>query len=177
MEEKNSIPGFKAELLEEPYVQHLHSIIYALTNRLSEFDKKVEELEAEIRRLKKLPKKPKITPSQLDKTPEEGSGPDDSKKRNKGGKRKKKENLEIHDTQDIALEDVPSGWEFTGYEIRIIQDFVVRANNIEYRLEVWKSPDGKEQRMASLPAELQNTHFGSTLKGYILHEYYACGVS
>jgi hypothetical protein len=93
MEEKHNIPGFRPELLSEPYVQHLHSVIYSISARLSEQDKKIAELEAEIRRLKKLPKKPDIKPSKLDESPEDSKA-EAEQKETKGGKRKKKESLE-----------------------------------------------------------------------------------
>jgi hypothetical protein len=177
MAEKQNIPGFRPELLEELYVQHLHSVIYSISARLSAQEKKIAELEAEIRRLKKLPKKPDIKPSKLDENPKEPSNTEAESKEAQGGKRKKKETLEIHDHQEISLVDVPADWEFAGYESRIIQDFIVRANNIEYRLEIWKSPDGLDRQVACLPEHLQNTHFGPVLKAYILHQYYECGVT
>ena len=99
----------------------------------------------------------------------------DRKKNWKKGSKKGK--LEIHEQKPIPATSVPVGWQFVGYKSEIIQDFVVRANNIEYQLEVWQSPDGKEELIASLPEHLQRTDFGPILKGYIIHQYNECGVS
>lgn len=176
MKETQNIPGFKPSLAAEPYVQHLHSLVYSLSERLEAQDKKIAELEAEIRRLKNLPRKPDIKPSKLD----EGTPPTEKpKKKDKKNwtKSKKKANLEIHEQRPVKAEQVPPNWQFAGYKSHLVQDFIVRANNIEYQLEVWKSPDGKEELTATLPGHLQNTDFGPILKGYILHQYNECGVS
>ena len=175
MEKYQNIPGFKTSLLGEPYVQHLHSLLQSFSERLEVEDKKIEELEAEIRRLKNLPKKPKIEASKLDEeTPPTEKA---EKKKKHWTKGKKKEHLKIDEQKTIELENVPTGWYLSGYKNKLIQDFIVRANNIEYQLEVWKSPDGKEELVASLPKHLQNTDFGPILKGYILHQYNECCVS
>ena len=160
------VPGFRKELLEEPFVLYLLDKLFQLSEEL-------EELKAEVRTLKKLPKKPKIKPSNLDKpNPKGGKG-----KERKTGKRKKKENLSIHDTKDIKLADPPIGWKLVGYKSCIIQDIIVRAHNIEYKLEKWQSPDGAQTQIAVMPEHLQNTHFGAQLKAYILHQYHECVVT
>lgn len=175
MKKTADIPEFDSSLLSVPYVQYLHSLIQSLSEQLEGQDKKIEELEAEIRRLKNLPKKPDIKPSKLD---EETPPTEEPKKKKKVWKKgSKKENIEIHDQKPIPLESVPSGWEFKGYKSQVIQDFIVRANNIEYQLEVWVSPDGAKELIATLPSHLQGTDFGPILKGYILHQYNECGVS
>ena len=62
------VPGFRKELLEEPFVLYLLDKLFQLSEEL-------EELKAEVRTLKKLPKKPKIKPSNLDKpNPKGGKG-------------------------------------------------------------------------------------------------------
>jgi len=175
MKKTANISTITPALASEPSVQQLLSLIHSLSERLAAQDKKIEELEAEIRRLKKLPKKPNLKPSKLD---EETPPTEEAKKKKKRWKKgSKKGKLEIHEQKPIEIESVPVGWQFVGYKSEIIQDFIVRANNIEYQLEVWQSPDGKEELIASLPAHLQKTDFGPILKGYILHQYNECGVS
>ena len=104
-----------------------------------------------------MPKKPNLKPSKLD---EETPPTEEAKKKKKQWKKgSKKGKLEIHEQKAIEVGSVPVGWQFIGYKSEIIQDFIVRANNIEYQLEVWQSPDGKEELIASLPAHLQKTDF------------------
>jgi len=175
MKKTAAISTIPPNLASEPSVQQLLSLIHSLSERLAAQDKKIEELEAEIRRLKKLPKKPNLKPSKLDEETPPTETPKKKKKNWKKGSKKGK--LEIHEQKPIPAVCVPTGWQLVGYKSEIIQDFIVRANNIEYQLEVWQSPDGKEELIASLPAHLQETDFGPILKGYILHQYNECGVS
>ena len=160
-------------------MKYLLSFISSLEERMLEKEAKIESLEAEIRVLKSLPKKPKLEASNLDKTPDVGTGKSGGqpKKRPGSEKRKKKETLEIHEYIKIELKDIPVGWQLVGYKNRIIQDIIVRSNNISYDLEIWRSPDGLEQRVASLPAYLTKKQFGANLEGYVLHQYYHCGVT
>lgn len=165
------------------YLQKLVNKVYGLTNELQQKTEELEKAKEEIRRLKKLPKKPNLKPSKLDE-PIPGKKVKDGNKSKKGqekrkgsAKEKKQENLEIHSTVPVVAEGIPTGWKFVGYKSRIIQDIVIRANNIDYQIEVWESPDGKEQIEAKLPEYLESTHFGPILKGHILHQYYECCVS
>ena len=147
-------------------MQFLHDNVVALSE-------KVEELESELRKKKKLPKKPKIRPSNLDK---QRDGKKTKRKGRTTGKRKKKENLEIHETKKIKVKGLSEGWKLVGHEKHIRQDIKIQAHNVEYKLEKWKSPTGQIV-VAELPPHLQNTHFGATLKTHIIYQYFECGVT
>ncbi len=177
MKSNESLPGFRPELMTEPMVQHLFVLVELQARSLEQMGARVEALEAEIRRLKKLPRKPNIKASRLDENPKNPNKNGSTKKGKKGLKRKKKENLEIHETEKVKLDGIPEGWRLVGYKSRVIQDIIVRANNIEYQLEVWKSADGKQTMVAKMPDHLENTHFGAMLKAYIIHQYFECAVT
>ena len=149
MESTSNIPLLFLKYFEV-YLKKLWSIIEKLRVDLAEKSEKLELAEAEIRRLKELPKKPKLKASRLD---EPASGAPEKEKKKRGGsvKRKKKGSLKIDDVQQIKAEDVPSGWKLKGYKSCIIQDIIIRSNNIEYQLEIWQSPDGKQGMTAQLP--------------------------
>ena len=123
-------PNVDKDTLSLPYVQWQQEQI----NKLVE---NKELLEQEIRRLKNLPKKPKIRPSRLDKKEQDDKGVK-SDKREKGGKRpgsqkrKKKKDLPIDTEQIIKANDVPQGWELSGYKPYVVQDIIVKRNNILY---------------------------------------------
>ena len=69
------VPGFRKELLEEPFVLYLLDKLFQLSEELE------AQLKAEVRTLKKLPKKPKIKPSNLDKpNPKGGKGQKSAKR-------------------------------------------------------------------------------------------------
>ena len=141
-----------------------------LAQRDSELAQTREELEAaaaEIRRLKNLPKKPKLKPSKLD---EPKPVPKSAKKSKRPGsaKKRKKENLQIHDRRKVTAKDIPSDWVFKGYAPYVIQDLIIRANNIEYQREIWERPDGQQRIVAALPEYLAGKHFGATLQALSL---------
>ena len=76
--------------------------------------KKIEELEQQILTLKGETTKPKIKPSTMDKeTDSDGNkdnrGENDDKEKKKGPKRKKTEQLAIHETEIIEPDVVPEG--------------------------------------------------------------------
>ena len=164
--------GFRPELLKEPFVQYLLEKLDESDRQISLLTLRVEELAAELRKKKKLPKKPGIKPSKLDEDPDKTT----PKENRKTGKRKKKASLEIHETRKIKVAGLSEDWKFIGYENHIRQDFIVQANNVQYLLEKWRGPKG-EICIAELPAHLQNTHFGPILKAFIIHQYYECGVT
>lgn len=171
------IPQVEEQILDHAYVQYLLKLLAELSEKLSAQDKRIEDLEAEISRLKKLPKKPKVKPSKLDEENSLSSDEEKAEKPSAWSKGSKKDKLEIHEHKDIKPDDVPSDWVLVGHECHVRQDMLVRANNIEYRLEIWRSPDGQQEKKGLLPSHLQDTHFGGTLKSYILHQYYECGVT
>jgi len=160
----------------ESYLRKLYELIERLHGQLREKSKQLEDAQSEIRRLKNLPKKPVIKPSELDnpKSPNSKKG---EKKRPGSEKVSKKAELKIHEERKIKAKDVPTGWKFKGYKPYIIQDLLIRANNINYQREIWQSPDGKQTLVANLPKHLQGKQFGEVLQGYLLHQYYECGVS
>ncbi len=174
--------------LEEALVQRGEELVRyeeALAGRDEQLAALAEELEAaqaEIRRLKKLPAKPKMQASQLDKPQQSDEDQAKGKGKDKGKrpgseKAEKRKNLEIHEHRLVSAQGVPVGWTLKGYEAYVVQDLLIRANNISYDREVWVSPDGAKQLVASLPAHLHGKHFGETLQAYVLHQYYHSGVS
>lgn len=149
--------------------------LFSMSEELEDTKEKLSKAEAEIKRLKKLPGKPKLKPSKLDEEKPSGKGTK-GKKKGKEGKKRKKGKLEIHEQKVVELAGVPSDWELVGYSTYVVQDMLIRGNNIEYQREVWRSPLGEEVT-AKLPAELQGKQFGMTLRAYVIHQYYECGAS
>jgi len=165
--------GFRRSLLEEPFVRYLLEKLAGSDQKVLELTKKVETLEKELKELKKLPKKPNLKPSKLDETPTDKPK---GKTGRQTGKRNKKETLEIHQIKEIKIEGLSEDWHLIGHQSHVRQDFIVCANNIEYLLEIWVNEQGEKQ-VATLPIHLQNTHFGGTLKAFIIHQYFECGVT
>lgn len=134
---------------------------------------RIEVLEAEVARLKKLPKKPKIRPSTLPKDDDDdGPGaPGQGGDKVSGKPRKRKKKLIIHHTQVIKPENLPTGSRLLGYENYTVQDLLIQPDNTCYRLARYLTADGK-RLIGVLPEELQGQHFGTTLRSYILYQHH-----
>ncbi len=170
MEKKGDIPSVSEEILSHPYVQHLHKIIEGLVKKVESMEAEISELKEEVAKLKKVPKRPKIKPSRLDE--EKGD-----KKRSKGSKRagsekrKKKKDLPIDERRKLKANDVPKGWVLAGYKPYVVQDIILRRNNIKYEREIWGSPDGSQRIIADLPSSIEGRDFGEEIRRYIISLY------
>jgi len=71
----------------------------------------------------------------------------------------------------IEPKDIPEGSEFKGYEEYIVQDIEIKPKNTKYKRARYKTPDGK-YIVGELPGVVSGTHFGPTLRSYILSQYY-----
>jgi len=130
----------------------------------------IQKLRDEIARLKGQDPKPKIRPSALETEKK------NRKKPARKGKRKKTCELEIHETVDIAPEDIPPGSRFKGHEEFTVQDIRIELHNTRFRLQCWESPAGK-RLVGQLPPELGGCHFGVILRSFILYQYYHAHVT
>ena len=157
-----------------PLVQALLDIIGQQQSHIQALEERVGKLEDELRRAKGGSERPKLKPSQLEGNGQEAEG-EDEKSENKPGrgkrKRRKTDDLPIHETRRVAAPEIPAGWRFKGYRRFVVQDLKIEVHNTCYLLEQWQSPTG-EYVSAQVPAELRGRHFGSTLASFILHQYH-----
>ncbi len=166
--DRNRLPLIPEEE-QTPAVHLLLAFIEKQQEAIHKQQVEIEALKAEVARLKKLPKKPKIRPSTLPKDDDKSDGSDQDEKNTCSCKREKK--LIIHNTKIIKPDCVPDGSRLLGYEDFTVQDLLIQANNICYRLARYRTPEG-EKLIGVLPKELQGSHFGTTLKSYIIYQYY-----
>ncbi len=138
--------------------------------------KLIQSLRDEIAALKGNKPKPTISPSVMDSVAGGDKGLNSAgEKRPGSAKRKKTEQLTIHETKIVKAESVPAGSVFKGYKEFVVQDMVINAHNILYQVERWETPSGSYVEV-KLPGEV-NGHFGSKLVSYILYQYYQCHVT
>jgi hypothetical protein len=133
---------------------------------------KIQALENELRKLRKLPKRPEFRSNTMEPR-DRSRGKKDKAEPTSETKTSfaKREQSEVK----ISVENVPEGSRFKGYRDFTVQDIDLVAKEITYKLEVWQTPDGRVIR-ANLPAELNGEHFGPALKAYIT-SMYAHGVT
>ncbi|MCP5015187.1 MAG: transposase [Ketobacter sp.] len=159
----------------QSHVEQLQLLREQQQETMQQQQERIELLEAEVARLKKLPKKPKIRPSTLPKDDDDdepdapGQGGDNATWVS-GKLRKRKKKLTIHKTKVIKPDNLPKGSRLLGYENYTVQDLLIQPYNTCYRLARYLTPDGK-RLIGALPKALQGKHFGITLRSYILYQH------
>ena len=140
--------------------------------RIGELEQENAALYEELARLKGLKGRPDIKPSNLDKKTDKAlsdSKSDGKKRRGGAGKRCKTAALEIDDTRIIKVA-APPGSRFKGYRDSVIQDIIIRRNNVLLRREVWETPEGTFL-VAPMPEDIHG-HFGAELRRFVVFYYY-----
>lgn len=157
-----------------PWVQSLVSLIQDQAEQIAKFKITVQELRDEIARLKNTPKRPKFRPQgrtlSSKKNDHQGGSSQESSPA-AGGTSTQKSREEIV----VKPPHVPSGSRFKGYATYSVQELTLIPKDVIYKLEVWQALDGSIVR-ASLPPELEGTHFGSDLRA-LIHGLYASGMT
>lgn len=148
-------------------------LVDELLGLVKERDLYIEELEREVRRLKKLPQKPSIQSSQLNNGGKANRG---CGKRPGSAKLKKTEYLSIDEIHIVKLDKIPEGARFKGYRQFTIQDIVIKPKNLLFKCERYQLKDGTYLQ-AELPQAFKQKHFGPTLRAYVHHQYFHQGVT
>ena len=156
-------------------IEQQQALIEQQQETLLQQQERLKALEAEVARLKKLPKKPKIRPSALPKDDDDEPDAPGQGGNNTTGKsdkpRKRKKKLALHNTEVIKPDTLPGGSRLLGYENYTVQDLLIQPSNTCYRLARYLTPDGR-RLIGVLPETLQGKHFGTTLRSYILYQHH-----
>jgi len=158
-------------------MKELKRLLKKLNKKLTEQSRVIFSLREEnkllknkISRLNKKNGRPKIPPSSLEKPKRKKNLL--KRFKNKFFKKKAKRKKEII---IVKPKEIPEGSRFKGYRNFTIQEIKIEALDIQYRCEVYETPDGKLIR-GELPKNI-NGHFGNELISYCLHQYYQCRVT
>jgi hypothetical protein len=155
--------------------REVFSLLETLFGMILELRKENQELRDEINRLKGEKGKPTFKPNNdLHLNRGKGDGtlePGLTKKWVKGSKRAR---IKIDRTEVIELDrsNLPDDIEFKGYEEKVIQNIILKTDNVLYRLEKYYSPSLKKTYTAELENSLKNTEFGAETKALISALYY-----
>jgi len=138
---------------------------------------KIEALQAELRRLKKLPPKPTLYPNKTKDQPKIKDGKPISKNKKTGGSQKGKnrssrKDLKFHHTEKLPLpENIPDGFELMGYQDLIVQDLNCEPLNTRFQIPRLYNRETKETIQIDLPAGIKG-HFGGKLRTMIIFLHY-----
>lgn len=169
------------EAEQTPVVKGLLALVEHLIDQNQKLQQEVEVLKDEVRVLKGQKKRPKFKPSKLDASTDDEQCPDKEQgeqSSHSSGKRRRrnKQQLKIHRERVIKPDHVPEGSRFKGYQDFVVQELLIHSENIRYRLERWLSPDG-QVITGPLPDALRNSHYGPTLRSYVLYQHHHCQVT
>lgn len=169
-----------------PIFEHdMTPIVKALIARNEEYAgmilmlrEQVQLLKDEIAILKGQKPRPKIPPNQLGKDKPDPSGKDDGagKKRPGSAKKDKTAALEVDETRQIQLENIPPGSKFKGWSDYVVQELTVNKKVILFQLACFVDANGKTIQ-AQLPLGYRTGHFGPQLIAFCLYQYHQCHVT
>jgi hypothetical protein len=158
------LPDLDALSLDE-----LKKLVVQLLVRVSAQEEEIQQLRAEIARLKALPKKPKLAPGGMDKATER-----DKRARTKEVRRQRRKRQSGRRTPPVTEErtlviEAPAGSRRRGFEPFTVQDLILTPQVILFRRERWVTPDGQEI-IAPLPPEVTG-HFGPGVVRFVLMQH------
>jgi hypothetical protein len=156
-------------------IQELEQTIGKMEKQLKQQQERIEQLEAELRDLKKLKGKPKIQASKLNESEPRPEGEKEGK-RPGSAKRSKKLSFEIDEERIIQPDEIPPLAKFNGYRDYDVQELKIERHNIRFRLAEYVNEDGTTI-VGQLPIEYSHGHYGPLLLGYILYQHYQCRVT
>jgi len=150
-------------------VQHLCNLIEALHRENLALKAEVQRLKDEINRLKGEKGKPDIKPKSSPKKDEVKRYP---KPKKEWKKETKLDKVKIDEAKTIKYEGpLPDDAQHKGYRSVVIQDIIIKTDNIEFKLERYYSPSEKKTYEAPLPDYI-NGEFGAGLKSWVLFWYF-----
>lgn len=123
--------------------------IEALEQTVSALTEENQHLRDENARLKGEKPKPKFKPNTKDKDPKAKSK---QKRRRKSGP-KRKDRIQVDETQILEVADLPPDARFLGYRDVIVQDIVFERRNVRYRLKRYYSEAEDRFYEAASPAK------------------------
>ena len=160
--------GFARGLLAE--MRELRSAYQDLRRDFAELKIEHQAVKDELARVKKLPPRPPIKPSGMEKATSERkpdkSGDRDGAKRGRGPLL---ERLKITATVVVKAQ-APAGSRHKGYSEIVIQDLSLQATATLYRRERWETPEGETVVAALDPASVGG--FGANLHRTVLQLYF-----
>ena len=166
-----STMDFNNQVSIKVVLQHLSNLVEALYKENLSLKTTIQQLKDEINRLKGQKGKPDIKPNSANKNDNLDKHKFTQPKK-EWDKQSKLDKVKIDDTETIKYEGtLPDDAEHKGYRSVVLQDIIIKTNNIEYKLERYYSPSEGKTYEAPLPDHIKG-EFGSELKSWVLFWYF-----
>ena len=138
----------------------------------------VQKLRDELNRLKGEQGKPNVKASKQPPKDNDHSSEKDRKKPEGWKKKSKVDKIKIDRTEKLKIEpeQLPADAEFKGYKAVVVQDIVIKTDNVRFMKAKYYSASEKKTYLAPLPAGYEG-EFGPGVRSLIITQYYACGMT
>ncbi len=159
-------------------IVRLLNIIADQATALREAQAEIQRLRDDINRLKGEQGKPDIKPPTPPSPPANYSSEPERHRRVERGKRGKRAPIQIDREEPLTVDPatLPPDAIFKGYEDVIVQDILIRTDNVRFRKEVWYAPSTKQSYRAPLPPGYVG-EFGPGIHALVVVLAYGCLVS
>jgi len=175
----------RADALDKEALSRTLSILVNLVENLSEQNEKlkieVQKLRDENNRLKGEQGKPNIRGNKGGGKGKNFSSEKERKQRKVKKKKKskgKKKNIRINRSEvcEVDQSKLPADAEFKGYERVLVQEILIKTDNVEYKKEIFYSPSEKRTYVGELPPGIVG-EFGPGIRSLVCTLKYVANMS
>lgn len=159
---------------EKAVIERLLNLVQSLAEENAELTKTVGQLNDEINRLKGEQGKPEFTCSKKEgdiSSEEERKKAEERKTKSKNEPRNRqpkesKLKIDRHEICHVDRKELPIDAVFKGYKDYVVQDIIIKTENVKYSREVYYSPSKKKYYYGQLPKEIKG-EFGPGIRTLI----------
>jgi len=175
----------RADILDKEALSQTLTVLINLVESLSEQNEKLkietQKLRDENNRLKGEQGKPNIRGNKGGGKGQNFSSEKERKERKEKKKKKsksKKENIQIDRSEvcEVDPSKLPADAEFKGYESLVVQEIIIKTDNVEYKKEVFYSASEKRTYVGELPAGIVG-EFGPGIRSLVCTLKYVANMS
>jgi len=159
-------------------IRRLLNLIEQLSADLREAQVENQRLRDEVNRLKGEQGKPKIKANTPKAAPSNHSSEKERRKPRQWHKRSKRAEIEINREQVVKVnrDVLPADAEFKGYEDVVVQDILLKTDNVRFRKEKYYAASTQKSYLAELPQGYEG-QFGPGVKALVPALYFGMGMS
>ena len=176
--------NIRPDEIRDEQLSEAFRILFQLIEELSEYVEKVtaenQKLRDEISLMKGEQPKPDIKPSRKrpgeDISSEEERKPKNTPKNKKPKTKKDKIKIDRVEVCEVDKDILPDDAEFKGYQSVVVQEIIIKTDNVEYKKEIYYSPSQKKTYMGKTPSEIGG-EFGPGVKSTIYTLKHVANVS
>nr|QNO48808.1 hypothetical protein IMBEDNDK_00018 [Methanosarcinales archaeon ANME-2c ERB4] len=158
----------------------LLQLIEELSGHVEKLKAENQKLRDEISLMKGEQPKPNIKPSgkkpNVDISSEEERKPKNTPKNKKPKTKKDKIKIDRVEVCEVDKGILPDDAEFKGYQSVVVQEIVIKTDNVEYKKEIYYSQSQKKTYIGKTPSEIEG-EFGPGVKSTVLTLKHVANVS